>query len=61
MRNLIDWFRQWRVIRKEIRGYKIVLRECKKVNRILDRIERLHKNDHGPEISPRPVIKKPLD
>lgn len=37
---MIAWIRQWLAIRREIRGYKKVMRECRKINRILDRIER---------------------
>jgi len=37
MKNLIGWIRQWFAIHREIRGYNKVIRECKKMNREIDK------------------------
>jgi hypothetical protein len=37
---MIAWIRQWLYMRRVLRGYKKAISECKKINRVLDRIER---------------------
>lgn len=36
---MIAWIRQWLYMRRVLRGYKHVIRECKRINKELDRID----------------------
>lgn len=35
---MISWIRQWLFVHRQIRGYKKVIRECKRINRQIDKI-----------------------
>jgi hypothetical protein len=37
---MIAWIRQWFYMRRVLRGYRTVMRECRKINRILDELEK---------------------